>query len=77
MTDVDHNALRAAINDTLDAQGVTVGSWVIAYEKSTIDEEGDIAHGWGAVLSASQPTALGLCALVIRDIEHGSTQEQP
>lgn len=77
MTGVDHDALRAAINDTLDAQGVTVGSWVIAYEKTIIDEDGDIAHGWGAVLSASQPTALGLCSLVIRDIEHANTQEQP
>ena len=61
MTDVDHDQLRAAINTVMAAQD--------------IDNDGDIGGGWGAVLSASQPTALGLVRLVARDIEHASTQE--
>ena len=75
MTAVDHDQLRAAINNVMDAQEVAVTSWVIAYETQGIDDDGDIGGGWGAVLSASQVTALGLCRLVARDIEHASTQE--
>ena len=75
MTCVDHDQLRAAVNDVMSAQGVTVTSWFIAYETSAIDDDGDVGHAWGAVLSASQPVALGLCRLVARDIEHASTQE--
>lgn len=75
MADVDHDQLRAAINTVMAAQGITVTSWVIAYETQGIDDDGDIGGGWGAVLSASQPTALGLVRLVARDIEYASTQE--
>ena len=75
MTDVDHDQLRAAVNTVMDAQDIAVTSWVIAYETQDIDDDGDIGGGWGAVLSASQPTALGLVRLVARDIEHASTQE--
>lgn len=75
MTAVDHDRLRAAISEVMADQEVAVTSWVIAYETQGIDDDGDIGGGWGAVLSASQPTALGLVRLVARDIEHASTQE--
>lgn len=67
--DVDSAALRAAINAAIASQPVAVTSWVLAYEKQIIDDDGDVSIGWGAVISAGSATAIGLCRLVIADTE--------
>ena len=74
MTDLD--AVRDAVRAALDTHsGEIVTGFVLAYETAGVDDDGDLGGGWGAIYSASQPAALGLCRLVIHDIEHQSTRE--
>ena len=72
MSDLDK--IRELVRQALDEHaGELVTGFVLAYETAGVDQDGDIGGGWGAVFSATQPTALGLCQLVARDIEYRST----
>lgn len=72
----DFDKIRDIVREALDTHsGEIVTGFVLAYETAGVDADGDLGGGWGAIYSASQPAALGLCRLVQRDIEHHSTME--
>ena len=64
------DTLREHVHNAVAASPSVITGWIFLYETSALDEDGDLGGAWGAVMSASRPTALGLCELAANDMRH-------
>lgn len=64
-----HNDTRAHLSEQMKGHEKMIRGWVLLYETTGMDDDGDLTGSWGAIYSATSPTIVGLCELAIERIK--------